>query len=209
MFDDSPIQDAAEFVTAVTVLYGVFIAAVRAYKRAAAPIIQFIKDTAESNKIVLEELRWNHGSSLKDSIHRIERRLLLNEARNRVVVQNMKMPFWETNSDGAVVFVSREFCRMSSRSQDDFMGWNWKNTIAHEDRDRLTQEWAEAVSQKREFISEFSFTRPDGSRIPVHSEGYVLYDGEGNMVGHVGTVTPLNVTPCPPTPLAGYRLIPE
>lgn len=138
--------------------------------------------------LVKRELTANGGSSIRDAITRIDKRQILDEQRNRAILEHLSVPFWETDADGKVIYVSRELCLLTSRLVHDLLGHGWINAIHPRDREKVTMEWDLCLKQKREFVMHFSFISGDGVEIPVKAEAILLKDKFGTVLGFTGKV---------------------
>lgn len=138
--------------------------------------------------IVQKELTTNGGSSIRDAITRIDKRQILDETRNRAMLEHLGVPFWEADHEGKVLYISREFCLLVHRVVDDLLGNAWISTVHPDHRDAVLREWNACVEQGRVFTMEFSYITPEGKEIPVKAETVLLKDKLGNTIGHIGKV---------------------
>lgn len=148
----------------------------------------------------IEELRRefvsNGGSSLKDSITRIELVQTIIESKQEHVFAfirthantNTKALF-ETDENGACIWINRAHARLTRFSIHEIMGDGWVNVIAPETRESTYASWHKAVLQKREFDEILTYVNPTTSeRYKVHVIAYpvLVY---GALKGYLGEVT--------------------
>jgi len=132
------------------------------------------------------EFRPNGGSSMKDAITRIETRQLIAEQRGKALYNDAIFGIWESDETGKCTYANRTYQRIVGRGFEDLEGWGWTNIISSHDKERVTQDWAQALNQQREFQSEFHVQHPDGKEIPVVSVGHPLKDRAGKLKGYIG-----------------------
>ena len=139
-------------------------------------------------QLVNKELTANGGSSIRDAISRIDKRQILDETRNRAMLEQLGVPFWEADADGKLIYLSQEFCRLTNRLVDEMLGHGWINALHHDYRDEVIKEWNDALAQGRGFTMNFSYVTPNGIEVPVKVETILLKDKAGHTIGHIGKV---------------------
>lgn len=141
---------------------------------------------------ISKEFEGNGGKTIRDSLDRIELRLVLSEARVRALVSNNGQMLFEANADGMWVWANKELCDKAGRSVDDLNGNGWVNIIHVEDRDRVYKEWQTAINQNREFDLLFKCNDRFGSILSVKGHSYLLKDDNNKTYGYVGILSPVN-----------------
>lgn len=146
----------------------------------------------EQVKFVVTELRPNGGASIRDSLNRIEIRQVLQEQRQKAILSDMSVGVFETDTVGNFVWVNRKYLRMTGRSPMEVRGSGWINTIAERDRERVIQEWKDAMDANREFESRFMLITPEDDRVEVQVRTYKYEksDDPEHPLGFMGIVTP-------------------
>lgn len=102
-------------------------------------------------KSMQKELKPNGGSSLFDTIKRIDDTLVIHTQKfNFLMTYESKIAF-ETDGIGHCVWVSPKWQELTGISYEDAMGWGWVNSIHSDDREKVTEEWKDAITSRRPF----------------------------------------------------------
>lgn len=155
------------------------------------PTFRWINKTVKSiDKIdyIYGELRENGGHSIKDSIRRIEQRLVFNDERQRAIMRDYKYGIMEMDASGLVVWANRTFMLKTGHSLSEIRGNGWIGLIEEIDRVRITEEWEAAKDQKRETNVKFHLTTSNSDKLPVHLIIHVMRDAHSNNVGFLGVI---------------------
>ena len=104
----------------------------------------------------------------------------------------MSVGVFETDPEGEVIKVNRRYLRMTGRTLVEVTGNGWINTIAYRDRDRVEREWATAISEDREFESEYKMITPEDERVDVSVRTYKMIGKDNESLGFLGMVTPID-----------------
>ena len=140
---------------------------------------------------VVSELKPNNGTSLRDSVNRIETRQVLQEQTQKAILSDMSIGVFKTDAEGLFTWVNPKYLRMTGRAPNEVHGSGWVNTIAVRDRERVQREWKEAIDDSRDFESEFLLITPDDDRVQVSARTYKMIGQEDELLGFVGMLTPL------------------
>ena len=112
-------------------------------------------------------------------------------ARQQTFLDLHDSAYYEANSLGHVTFVNRAYTTLAGRSSLDLLGAGWITTIEQEDRERVVADWRHAISDCRQFESEYYLRRSDGDTFLVTNEGVPLKIGE-SVFGYSGIVEALS-----------------
>jgi PAS domain S-box-containing protein len=104
----------------------------------------------------------------------------------RTLITDLPVVIVELDQDGHCTGVSAEWCRITGLTEIDAMGTGWLRAVHPGDRDRIGQEWREAIRTGRDFATEFRYVRPDGSLIWVETRAVARRDPAGRATGFVG-----------------------
>jgi PAS domain S-box-containing protein len=157
-------------------------------------IVTFLKSFGQTQKLVQEihkEVRPNGGSSLNDSVKRVEILVTKSEAREQAKFNLEEIAQWETNANGEIIKVNRRFAELVGHSIEDLMGSNWKNTVYPPDVADVTSKWASVVTDGRDCVIPYRIQRPDGQIVPVIGKGEVMCSPKGDILGWFGTLCPI------------------
>jgi len=141
---------------------------------------------------VVDEFKPNGGKGLRDCVNRIELRQLFQEQRQWAILEDMSVGVFETNAEGEYYRVNRKYLRMTGRSPNEVKGSGWINTVANRDRERVQGEWDAAISEGREFESDFLLITPEDERVQVSARTYKLSDHDKQAIGYLGMLAPLD-----------------
>lgn len=164
---------------------------VRERTRAASAFVQRVGVVCDT---VERELCPNGGSSIRDTVTRIEIRQIATEALSLATIQQLDLALWRSDAQGRCEYASRSLCRLTQRSAEEIKGFGWRNIIPEGEREAVAAEWARAVEEKREFSMHYSYELPDGSRVRVLGEAFVMRDQGGRVLGFLGKATPIEAT---------------
>lgn len=140
---------------------------------------------------VVSELLPNGGSSIRDSLNRIESRQVLQDQRQRAILSDMSVGVFETDEFGQCIWVNRKYLRMTGRTLAEVSGSGWANILADEDRVRVVAGWTAAINEQREFEMEYRIVSPDGKKTKVRVQSYKMHDAGGAPLGYLGIMTPI------------------
>lgn len=148
----------------------------------------------EQNTQILKELYPNGGGSLRDAINQLHMRQTMINDRLLNIMDHDKTPIFETDSNGAIVWVNNAYIIVTGRPMQELLGYGWINGVYEPDRERVSTQWDLAIEEKRTFELTYSYQNIDGSvytafvrATPVRSSG--------QLVGWTGYVTLLDVSP--------------
>ncbi|WP_242056548.1 MULTISPECIES: PAS domain S-box protein [unclassified Nostoc] len=89
-------------------------------------------------------------------------------------------------------YVNQRWCEITGMSQQEGLGKSWAKAVHPEDRERVHAAWHEAAATKSPYKCEHRFMRPDGKSIWVISQAIPELDENGEIKGHIGTITDIN-----------------
>lgn len=147
----------------------------------------------ETIPIVMEmslEFKPNHGSSLRDSINRIEDALHNLQTTDRLILNKSDEAHFQTNEKGECVWVNRAFCDLIKTPISNALNYGWLDFIEPEMRDDVVKEWKSCVKERRQFNMKFNYLTLDGEQVRVHVHSLINVKN-GKMTGSIGTVTPI------------------
>lgn len=146
--------------------------------------------------VIQGELTRNGGSSLKDSIDRIEKnvdkvkdRQTAINAYIRTSFNTNSKPIFECDPRGHLIYMNKAFLEMAQFRESDLLDMGWVNLISPSCRDRVQELWFEAVNDQRNFDEIIEYQKPDGERYAVHVQAYIIRSGSSRNLGYIGEVT--------------------
>lgn len=202
------IKDYGEILTAaVAVISGVALVYRKArrhvralgalYSLMESPAFAAMNKLAESGALeqipaAISQLRPNGGDSLLDRITRIELALYTSIQKHRHLFSVQKLPYWESDATGACIHASEPLAAIMGLTVPEVLGNGWVTALHPDDRQRVFDEWEDAVEQKRAFIERYRFIHKDKSIAHVQGQALPVLDNLGRVTGFVGTLTPID-----------------
>jgi len=135
----------------------------------------------------------NGGSSVRDSLDRIEDRLSFADARAKVLLGASNVALLEADPDGLLVTASPAFLALTGRVSDDLLGNGWMETVNSNERPDVVVDWRSAIEHRRAFDRTFGVTRLDGSIVRVRVRCKPVHGSEPRkkLIGYLGTLIPV------------------
>jgi PAS domain S-box-containing protein len=174
-----------------TISASIVAASVFLYKTIGKRIMKFIPDTDTKEKIskIYAELHPNGGGSVRDAINRIEMRLVNVEQKQNVYLLEGPQGIFEADKNGRYVAVNRTFCRMVGKTEKELMGMGWMNSVSHDEKSEVFDEWMTAVQNKMEFIKKLTMVN-NGEELVVNAIAYPMENPiTKEIIGWIGTIT--------------------
>lgn len=154
----------------------------------------FLESTISKINEISKEFAPNHGSSLRDSITRIQNDLAKNteltekiSTRQKWLFDNREMPIFESDEQGLCVWVNVAYMNIVKRDMNFLLGHGWKNAIAPEDRERVVESWNSCVKDGRDSEDTYSLIDSHGERTKVFTAAC-----KTGKFGYVGAIKILN-----------------
>jgi len=118
-----------------------------------------------------------------------EEALAQSERLFRTLAEVSPVGIFRTDATGGGVYVNERACNILGMSADTATAEGWMAALHPDDRDRVIEEWAQAVRSQRPFMSEYRLRTPDQTITWVIGQARAEFDQHGDLVGYVGTLT--------------------
>ncbi len=146
-----------------------------------------------------DEFRPNGGSSLRDSINRIEEQLkIIKKSSNLLMDHIADVGYFETDGDGNCVWANEKYLEIVGKTLPEILEKGWISSIHIDDRDIAVNEWYASIEDNRPFSHKYRYVRPDESVVHAKVHAVALYNKNGVCIGAIGVVMPCPVD-CPCT----------
>jgi len=152
-----------------------------------------ISGLADANKelcrrvgAIEQELKPHGGTSLRDSLTRVEQMTIGTRAHVRLQYQMTHTPTFEVDGTGKVTWVNRAYVEEFGLSLDDISGHKWMAPIHPEDRERVVREWSHIVSDQRQGSIQYKARFKDEPYRDLDVIVYPIFDHDGACLGWVG-----------------------
>ena len=166
-----------EILAAIATLLTILLAIIKLWPK--IKNILGITQLEEKIDLIILQLSPNGGSSLKDSIDRIERRQIFSLARQKSLMQSDKRPIFEADLEGNLVWANQAFLSLLGVDQlHTVLGRGWVTFLSTN-----MQEWDSAFSDNREFRGIF-LVKDEEYSVETHT----LRNEGGEALGYIGYV---------------------
>lgn len=184
-----------EFLTLLSLILGVSAAfAVNPVVKWFTKMIKRMKDiwTVSDRLKKLDEihtqLMTNGGSTLRDSIDRIEKKVAFNTEYVRQIDRSPSRGVFHTNAAGDYEWVNRAYQNIVDKDSIDLTDQGWITCVAPEDRSRVVTEWESAIEDERDFELDYNLINSTGDRILVHCSAKAVKN-DNKLFGYIGILT--------------------
>ncbi len=145
----------------------------------------------ELNKFVREKLLPNGGSSIFDSLKRIETSLTATDSRQMALLNDSKLGVFFCDLHGRNTWVNRTYARFLDCGTNELVGFSWKRFIKTSELARYSKVWETAFKDGCEFEDTVEFVNAHGQRVNLHINASVVQNDRGETTSYIGQVTAL------------------
>jgi formate hydrogenlyase transcriptional activator len=138
-------------------------------------------------------VRWI-GSSLDiEDLRRAEGALRSTERELRTILETIPAFVWTARPDGALDFITGRFFAQTGLRKNETLLWEWTTVLHPEDRERVVQDWRDAIAAGRAPDQEMRIRSRDGTYRWFLASAAPLRDDEGAILRWYGTFTDIDV----------------
>jgi PAS domain S-box-containing protein len=167
--------------------------------------VQSVLDTqlklAEAVESISKKLEPNGGTSVFDIIKANQRTAnengsllkALSEAVTTIRAYQWSFaetltdkPVYETDENGHCTRVNTAYSKLAERNSSELSGAGWENFVYPADRNRVTDEWADAVQRRRIFEGQYRVISRSGRIYDVKAIAIPIIDELGKLAAFVG-----------------------
>ena len=138
--------------------------------------------------VIDAEFRPNHGTTLRDGIDRMYRKILFLDQQTKVLLTDDSRAIFISDAKGSCIWMNRAYTAFTGRAAEQLLGFGWKNAIEEAARDRVIQEWESAIEEHREFHMKYNYEHLNGEIFPVDCSATPIKTVDDILMGYVGTV---------------------
>lgn len=150
-------------------------------------MIKPFMDRLEKIDMICDNLKPNGGKSIYDALHRIEKRMIITEARGRSLVESLDIGEFIADTEGRFVSINSIACRKLGYTIESFAGSNWLNIIHPDDREYVYENWQQTIKEKKDFV--LSYRLIDSESQPVKVDVVATYlENNHDIVGWIGVM---------------------
>ena len=148
---------------------------------------------------ILSELVPNGGGSMKDTMGRIEYRIIENHRMIQIILKmqrlhedNEGIASFLTDSNGRCIYANQNYLRLTGLTMEEVIRTGWKNCLKQENREEIMKCWAEAIDEGIDFHMEFEYKNYiTDEYVPVACDAYITRDDQEEIIGWVGYIRKL------------------
>ena len=150
-----------------------------------------ITDINDVTALILFVLVGTIISGLCESLHRGQRRILVDERRRalreseqswRSMTEALPQLVWGATPDGSCDYFSTQWTQHTGVAEGDLLGWRWLETLHPDDREPTRRFWLDSVAGRRPYDVEYRVRRHDGVYRWFKTRGVPIRDGHGDIV---------------------------
>ena len=105
------------------------------------------------------------------------------------MIETSPVGLFRTDPHGAYSYVNRRWCEMTGIDPDTASGDGWMRSICPEDRDRILNQWQQAIHRRLPFQSEYRVIRENGEVTWMFAQATATLGPAGNILGYAGALT--------------------
>lgn len=147
----------------------------------ATDVTEQVSARARSDALAREKV------ALAEELEGERRRLAVGEERFRSIVETHADMVWVADWNGRLRHPVPSWCALTGQKPEETLGLGWVDAIHPDDLGRTTQQWSDAVAQRRRFEAEFRVRKATGGWATVAARVVPLLRPDGKIREWVGT----------------------
>jgi len=120
-----------------------------------------------------------------------EKALQQSEYRYYTLAKMLPVGIFRTETGGECLYVNQRFCEMAGLTPAEALRSGWAKSLHPEDRDRVLNEWYQAITAKMPFNLEYRFQNADQTTW-VYCQVIPEIEQTGQVSGYLGTLTDIS-----------------
>ncbi len=117
-----------------------------------------------------------------------EDEIIQSENRFRTLTENAPVGIFQTDLDGNRVYVNEYWLEISGFTMAEALGSGWVAALHPKDKERVVNEWNNAIENGAEFNSEYRLLSKVGKTTLVQARAVRIGDSRGPKSGYIGTL---------------------
>lgn len=174
---------AAVISSGCSVAATIFVARLRAKRREKSVFAMLVADV----KLIREQVFPNGGSSMRDTINRIEERQHVDSEIRRAGFHHSTSPIWEADHEGHITWCNSAFARLLGVSTEELKGHGWMSMVNRDDLPKVRHEILQTGSHDHHIDYRAHRPKPNGM-LMIRTRWKRVATPSGKTVGFVGTV---------------------
>lgn len=140
----------------------------------------------------IAELKPNGGTSIKDTIRRIDSKIFEIQARTVVIQDASEKAIFECNASGECIYVNKALSDLFGLERSDMLNKGWLEAVDKEDRINVWKEWNDFIVNDIPYEAEYYIhNKRTGQKIKCIALARSFKDNEGKSIGIHGFVEPV------------------
>ncbi len=153
----------------------------------ASLVLLFLRLANTKLKVLIAQLTPNGGTSLRDSVNRIEQHVGELTAVNEAVQQLSRKPMFKTDPAGNCIWINTSYSITTGKDIEDLKGEGWLSVIHPDHRKMVCDEWESAVNDHRRFDLRYNVVNTNtGNEYLVNCKAYPVIVNK-KVTGYIGT----------------------
>lgn len=121
-----------------------------------------------------------------------EEALKNSERRYATLAKAAPVGIFQTDAQGNYLYVNERWQAIAGLTQEQVLGQGWTKAIYPDDRQRVDQQWKQAIQYQLPFKAEYRFQHSDGIISWVYGQAVCEIDNQDTVIGYVGTITDIS-----------------
>jgi len=114
------------------------------------------------------------------------------ERELRTILETIPACVWTARPDGAIDFITGRLFAQTGLGKDETLMWEWANVLHPEDRERIVEDWRDAIAAGRAPDNEMRVRGADGTYRWFLTRAVPLRDDKGAILRWYGTFTDID-----------------
>ena len=146
---------------------------------------------------IVKELHPNGGSSLRDSLDRLEHNLNRTHHLTKLVLRMQRITdehagvaTFLTNEHGQCIYANSHYLSMVGMTEEEVLRDGWKNVVDEKELERIWPYWEQAIHDRRDFHLKITYTNYRTGETKAATVDAFVVEDEDELIGWAGYVHP-------------------
>src|SRR3990172_10689727 len=132
--------------------------------------------------------------ALREVEERVERKradeaLRESERKYHALAELSPVGIFRTDAEGDCTYINERWQKITGLTLEEVLGKGWEQSLHPDDRNRISEEWYQAVREHRPFKSEYRFLNRDGTTTWVLGQAIIERTNSERVANYIGTIT--------------------
>lgn len=147
---------------------------------------------------ILKEYKPNGGGSMRDALNRLEDRITRTQQYTKLILRMHRisdeyqgLATFVTDEEGRCTYANSHYLDIVGLTFEEMREYGWKNAMEAEEKERVWDQWLEAVEEQRDFHMAVNYRNyRTGKLMCCKVDAYVVKNEDG-LIGWAGYVQPV------------------